>query len=138
MRCESAAAGGRIALTSDRVVEQPFKIPFVAAILQVANADNAEVGKAIVEIVAGQLQKYLDQGMFTQLKLVVRLLACMGSMLDGKGVYEVLDPLKERADQAKADNDIVRVHDAVKTDANNTSRWRSRSPTLFLLLCHTA
>lgn len=83
-----------------RIVEQPFKIPFLATIILAANAEKPEVGKFAVESFGTSLQNYLELGAFTQVKLMLRLFACMGIMLEGDGIYSVLDSLRERAEAA--------------------------------------
>lgn len=84
-------------LTRTRVVEQPFKIPFVAAVALVANSQNPEAGKLIVEEAAKAVQQCLDEGAFTRVKLLLRFLGCIQGMLEGLGVYPLLNNIIDKA-----------------------------------------
>lgn len=78
------------------VVEQPFKIPFVATIVRVANSESEEAGKAVVDDMAQALQKELDGGDFQRVKLRLRFFACLGDMCGRPGVGPILDALAEK------------------------------------------
>ncbi|KAK0930444.1 Nuclear cap-binding protein subunit 1 [Friedmanniomyces endolithicus] len=78
-------------------VEQPFKIPMIAGVIQYANTDNSEVAKDIISKAASQLQEYLDGGQWRELKLVLRLIACLSPLYEEDGVLPVLDELFNRA-----------------------------------------
>ena len=93
----------------DLVVEQPFKIPFVATIVRVANAENAEVGKAVVDHMAEALQRYLHVGAFNNVKLVMRFMTCLGDLLGEQGVGPILDALVEKLPAYQGDGDEVRL-----------------------------
>jgi hypothetical protein len=90
------------------VLDQPFKVPFVAAIVLVANAENSEVGKAVVEHFSGSLQKNLDHGAFTNVKLLLRFFACLGDMLEDKGAFLVLDHLADKVEACQTTGAEVR------------------------------
>lgn len=75
------------------VIEQPFKIPFVATIVRVANVANEELGKATIEHFGAELQRYWKGGAFTQFKLVLRFFACLGDMVGADGIYPMLEQL---------------------------------------------
>jgi hypothetical protein len=90
-----------------RVVEQPFKIPFVATIVRVANADNAEAGKAVIEYMSEALQRALHVGDFTNVKLLFRFMACVGDLLGEQGIVPVLEKLVEKLPTYQGDGDEV-------------------------------
>lgn len=74
-------------------MEQPFKIPFVAAIVLCANAQKHEIGKLVLDEFAAQLQEYLDQCQWRNFKLVLRFMGSISCMLDGEGVATLLNDL---------------------------------------------
>lgn len=79
------------------VIEQPFKIPFVAGVVLYANGDNAEVAKEIITRAAPQAQGLLDEGEWRQFKLMLRFLACMSQLYEEDGILPILDELFGRA-----------------------------------------
>ena len=78
-------------------VEQPLKIPFVAAIVLLANAQKPDFTTEILGKVGGALQKHLDLGEWREVKLNLRLLGCLQGMFEGDGVFPILDELFSRA-----------------------------------------
>ncbi|KAF2768705.1 hypothetical protein EJ03DRAFT_113828 [Teratosphaeria nubilosa] len=79
------------------VVEQPFKIPFVAGVVLYANAANSEVAKDLLGRAQKQLQELLDAGQWREFKLTLRFLACLSQLYDEDGVFPILDELFSRA-----------------------------------------
>lgn len=79
------------------VVEQPFKIPFAAAIVLVLNPRKAELVQEFLARAATALQTYLRCGSWREVKLVLRFLACLQGVLEGDGVFPILDELFSRA-----------------------------------------
>lgn len=79
------------------VVEQPFKIPFVAAILIVINPQKPEVAQEILTRAAKAIQEYLEAGHWREVKLVLRFLACLQGLLEEDGVFPLLEELFSRA-----------------------------------------
>ncbi|KAK1020197.1 Nuclear cap-binding protein subunit 1, partial [Friedmanniomyces endolithicus] len=69
----------------------------IAGVIQYANTDNSEVAKDIISKAASQLQEYLDGGQWRELKLVLRLIACLSPLYEEDGVLPVLDELFNRA-----------------------------------------
>lgn len=88
-------------LTPSRIVEQPFKIPFVAAVTLVAAAILPEAGADILEDTHKSLQNYLDEGNFTSLKLAIRFLGCCQGMYTEDGVFKLLGELLSKAEALK-------------------------------------
>ncbi|KAL7273215.1 Nuclear cap-binding protein subunit 1 [Rhizina undulata] len=88
---------GMLSSIQSLVIEQPFKVPFAATIVLVANSENAEVGKLVVEEFSKAAQRALSEGAFTPLKLILRAFACLQGMLEGRGVFPWLETLVEKA-----------------------------------------
>lgn len=96
------------------VVEQPFKTPFVAAIIVVASPQRLELGEQIVAKFVTNLQGYLRSGCWREVKLVLRLLACLQGLLEGDGVFPILEELFSRA---------VDLQTASSEDVSIGPRW---------------
>ena len=86
-----------ISLVMLMLVEQPLKIPFVAAVVLVANALKSEIMGAVLERLGQELQTAIAQGQWREVKLYLRFLACMQGNLEGDGVFPLLDELFNRA-----------------------------------------
>lgn len=84
-------------LTGGSVVEQPFKIPFVAAIVLHANPQRHELTQDILKRAGAAIQGYLDSGSWREVKLVLRFLGCLQGVFEGDGVFTVLEDLFSRA-----------------------------------------
>ncbi|KAK5109501.1 hypothetical protein LTR62_006953 [Meristemomyces frigidus] len=84
-------------VTLKLIVEQPFKIPFLAAVVQYANTDNADVAKDTIGTATSRLQEYLEAGQWREFKLVLRFLACLSSLYEEDGISPILDELFNRA-----------------------------------------
>ncbi|KAF3935510.1 hypothetical protein ABW19_dt0200794 [Dactylella cylindrospora] len=84
---------GFVSLIKALVVEQPFKIPFVAAIVLCANAQKHEIGKLVLDEFAVQLQEYLDKCEWRNFKLMLRFMGSISCMLDGEGAATLLNDL---------------------------------------------
>jgi nuclear cap-binding protein subunit 1 len=92
------------------LVEQPFKIPFVAAVILYANETNAEVTKEVLSRVAAYAQKLMEDGTWREFKLLMRFFACLQGLFEGDGVFPVLDELFNRAaDQQTASQEDVSI-----------------------------
>lgn len=79
------------------VSEQPFKIPFIAAVVLYANAEGAEVAQNLIQRAQQQTQEALDAGKWRQFKLFLRFLACLSPLFEQDGVMPILDELFNRA-----------------------------------------
>jgi len=89
------------------VVEQPFKVPFVATIVRVANSENEMAGKAVIDNMAEALQRELCIGDFQRVKLRLRFFACLGDMCGKPGVSPILDALAEKLPSYEGDGNEV-------------------------------
>ncbi|KAF8416510.1 MIF4G like-domain-containing protein [Tirmania nivea] len=106
---EELRAGFR-SLIQQVIIEQPFKIPFVAAVTLVSASSLAELGADILEDTHKSVQKYLDEGNFTKLKLSIRFLGCCQGMYLEDGVFKLLNELLSKAEGLKyAGNENVAV-----------------------------
>lgn len=72
----------------------------------VANSQNPEAGKLIVEEAGKAVQQFLLDGQFTKLKLTLRFLGCVHGMLEGEGVFPLLHSVLDKAESAMADGDV--------------------------------
>ena len=75
------------------VNEQPFKIPFVAAVVLFAHTEKVEVAKEVIEKAGAQLQENLDKGQWRNVKLSLRFLACLSRLYEQDGIFPILDEL---------------------------------------------
>ncbi|KIX98015.1 uncharacterized protein Z520_06094 [Fonsecaea multimorphosa CBS 102226] len=78
-------------------IEQPLKIPFVAAILLVANVQKPEFTSEVLVKVGEALQKQLSIGAWREVKLYLRLLGCLQGIFEGDGIFPLLEELFSRA-----------------------------------------
>src|SRR5438034_5982507 len=79
------------------VVEQPFKIPFVAAVVLVINTQKPELATQVLKKAGDVAQSYIDAGEWREVKLLLRFLACMQGLFEGEGIFPILEDLFSRA-----------------------------------------
>lgn len=79
------------------IVEQPFKIPFIAAVMVEVNSSKPDFVKTALDKSGMMLQEYLETGQWRLCKLVLRFFACIQSVLDSEGLFDMLDELFNRA-----------------------------------------
>jgi len=97
-----------INLTLQIAVEQPLKTPFLAAVIIVLNTLKPEAVDDILGKVATALEEKIKVGDWRDVKLYLKLLACLQSCLAGDGVFPVLEELFSRAvDLQTASSDDV-------------------------------
>ncbi|KAK1853807.1 cap binding protein [Colletotrichum chrysophilum] len=86
-----------ISLVLQLALEQPLKTPFVAGVILLVNTLKPEiVGEILVKLSAATQEK-IEAGQWRDVKLYLKLLACLQSSLDGEGIFNVLDELFNRA-----------------------------------------
>lgn len=83
--------------TMKLVVEQPFKIPFVAAVVLYGNAEKSSMAQDIIKSAGEKLQEALQAGQWRDFKLLLRFLACLSPLFEEDGVMPILDELFSRA-----------------------------------------
>lgn len=81
------------------VVEQPLKIPFVAAVVLVTNAQKPELTASILAKAGELVQNYINAGEWRAVKLMLRFLGCMQGLYEGEGIFPILEELFQRAAQ---------------------------------------
>ncbi|KAH6686296.1 MIF4G like-domain-containing protein, partial [Plectosphaerella plurivora] len=81
------------------VVEQPLKTPFVAAVIQVANAYKPDIAEEILAKLSASIESQIQAGQWRDVKLNLKLVACLQSCLLGEGIFPLLEALFERAVQ---------------------------------------
>ncbi|MCJ1248338.1 hypothetical protein MMC30_005555 [Trapelia coarctata] len=84
-------------LASQLILEQPFKVPFIAAIILVINPQKPEIVQEMLSRAARAMQENLQKGAWREVKLVLRFLACLQGLLEGDGVFPILEELFSRA-----------------------------------------
>ncbi|CAK7264880.1 Nuclear cap-binding protein subunit 1 [Sporothrix epigloea] len=138
---------GFIDLVGQLVREQPLKTPFVAALLLVVNALKPEIVLDVLQSVAVATEQAIAEGRWREVKLRLRLLACLQTCLDGEGVFPLLDTLFARAvDLQTASSDDVIGTELVKIilltipyvmvavaplPAEEIEQWRQRAADLM-------
>lgn len=91
-------------------VEQPLKTPFVAAVVLVANTQKPELTGEVLAKLVESTQDKISRGEWRDVKLHLKLLACLQSVLEGDGLFPVLDDLFSRAaDLQTTSSEDVRV-----------------------------
>lgn len=97
-----------VSLALQLVAEQPLKTPFVAAVVLLVNTLKADVVDAVLAAVAKATEERIAQGEWRQVKLYLKLLACLQGCLEGDGVFPLLEELFSRAaDLQTASSDDV-------------------------------
>ncbi|KAI9826224.1 MAG: hypothetical protein M1819_007391 [Sarea resinae] len=79
------------------VIEQPFKIPFAAAIILVANPQKPEITTEILKKAGNIAQAHIEAGAWREFKLVLRFLGCLQGLYEESGVFPLLEELFNRA-----------------------------------------
>ena len=97
------------------VVEQAFKIPFVAAVVLYAHQEKKELAADVVAKAGEQLQEFLEKGQWKEVKLMLRFLASLSRLYEEDGVLPIMDELFSRAvDLQTASRDDVLGIELVK------------------------
>lgn len=99
-----------LALTSSSILEQPLKIPFVAAVVLLANPQKPDLVESTLQKAHEACQEFLNLGQWREVKLILRFFACLQGVLSGDGVFPVLEELFSRAvDLQAASSEDVRI-----------------------------
>lgn len=75
------------------IIEQPFKIPFVAAVAYYANDVKPEITIEAMKRVGDRAQEALNAGEWKEFKLLLRFFACLQSLYEEDGVFTFLGQL---------------------------------------------
>lgn len=84
-------------LTAGRTIEQPLRIPFIAAIILFTNIHKPDFTLEILSKIGDVLQKHVDAGSWREVKLYMRLLGCLQGLFEGDGIFPLLEQFFERA-----------------------------------------
>ncbi|EEP78295.1 conserved hypothetical protein [Uncinocarpus reesii 1704] len=79
------------------VMEQPFKTPFIAAVVLLVNAQKPELADSVLNKAGELLQSHVAAGEWREVKLVLRFFACLQGVFEGEGVFPILEELFSRA-----------------------------------------
>ncbi|KAI9832116.1 MAG: hypothetical protein M1826_002445 [Phylliscum demangeonii] len=79
------------------ILDQPCKIPFLSAIVLVANGQKAEVTTEVLRRVGAAAQKSVAAGAWREVKLWMRFLALLQGLFRDEGVFPLLEELFARA-----------------------------------------
>lgn len=91
-------------------IEQPLKSPFVAAVVLVANTRKPELVDEVLTQVVEKMQEKIERGEWRDVKLHLKFLACLQSVLESDGLFPVLDDLfAQAADLQTASSEDVRA-----------------------------
>ncbi|KAH0445005.1 hypothetical protein CcaCcLH18_00066 [Colletotrichum camelliae] len=86
-----------ISLVLQLALEQPLKTSFVAGVILLVNTLKPEIVDEILAKLSAATQEKIEAGEWRDVKLYLKLLACLQSSLDGEGIFNVLDELFNRA-----------------------------------------
>lgn len=78
-------------------LEQPLKIPFVAAIVLQTNTQKPEFTEEVLKKISETLQNSINEGAWRDVKLLLRFLACLQGLFMGDGIFPFLEELFSRA-----------------------------------------
>jgi len=78
-------------------LEQPLKTPFIAAVALIVNVRQPDVVRELLARTAAAVETAVAAGEWRDVKLALKLLACMAGCLEGSGLFPVLEELFNRA-----------------------------------------
>ncbi|CBY01073.1 hypothetical protein IAQ61_011964 [Plenodomus lingam] len=93
------------------IIEQPFKIPFIAAVALYGNKVKPEIMVEAMKRVGDRAQEALNAGEWKEFKLALRFFACLQSLYEGDGVFTFLGQLFDTVVdlQSANENDVVGI-----------------------------
>ncbi len=86
------------------VVEQPFKIPFVAAVVLVVNTWKSEMTQEVLKRTGERVNEAIVKGEWREVKLLMKFLGGLQGVLEGEGVWIVLQDLLTKAVDLQTEN----------------------------------
>jgi nuclear cap-binding protein subunit 1 len=81
------------ALTESSIVEQPLKIPFIAAVVFYGNQAKIEIASEAIKLVGDRLQETFNAGQWKEFKLFMRFFACLQPLFEEDGIFALLGQL---------------------------------------------
>ena len=91
-------------LSLQLVVEQPFKIPFAAAVLLVVNTLRQDIVEEVLRRAAVNTNKAILRGEWREVKLYMKFLGSLQGLLEGEGVFPVLQDILTKAVDLQTEN----------------------------------
>jgi nuclear cap-binding protein subunit 1 len=85
-------------------VEQPFKTPFVAAVVLVVNTMRAEMVAEVLKRATERVNTCVQTGEWRETKLLMKFLGGLQGVLEGDGVWLVLQDLLSKAIDLQTEN----------------------------------
>lgn len=79
------------------IIQQPFKIPFIATVVLLINSTNPEIAQLVVEETVTLAKKHIGDGDLRSFKLELRFLGCLNGMLEDTGILPLVEAIIERA-----------------------------------------
>jgi nuclear cap-binding protein subunit 1 len=94
-----------------RIIEQPFKIPFVAAVAFYGNDVKPEITTEAMKRVGDRAQEALNAGEWKDFKLLLRFFACLQALYQDDGIFTFLGQLFDTVVdlQSANENDVVGI-----------------------------
>ncbi|CAD6501717.1 BgTH12-01967 [Blumeria graminis f. sp. triticale] len=106
--CENLEDGelkaGFLGLVVQLIVEQPFKIPFVAAVILVVDTIKSELVEEVLERSVSRLNGCIQNGEWREAKLLMKFLGCLQGVLEGEGVWIALQDFLTKAVDLQTEN----------------------------------
>ena len=91
-------------LTLQLVVEQPFKIPFVAAVVLIVNTMRGDMAEEILGRAAAATNIAIAKGEWREVKLYMKFLGSLQGLLEGDGIFPVLQDILTKAVDLQTEN----------------------------------
>jgi nuclear cap-binding protein subunit 1 len=103
-----------------RIIEQPFKIPFVAAVALYGNEVKPEIAIEAMKRVGDRAQQALNNGEWKEFKLLLRFFACLQPLYEDEGVFTLLGQLFDTVVdlQSANENDVSSLALILNTMSN--------------------
>ncbi|KAI5461285.1 MIF4G like-domain-containing protein [Mariannaea sp. PMI_226] len=84
-------------LVQQLLLEQPLKTPFVAAVIIIINTMKPELVDQVLARLTQATESKIAKGEWRDVKLYLKFLACLQTLLEGDGLFPVLEELFSRA-----------------------------------------
>jgi len=124
--CESSkCVAARISLlTIYSLIEQPFKIPFVAAVALYGNEVKPEIAIEAMKRVGDRAQEALNAGEWKEFKLLLRFFACLQPLYQDEGVFTLLSQMFDTVVdlQSANENDVSSAWSFIASTSANATR----------------
>jgi nuclear cap-binding protein subunit 1 len=91
-------------LVMQLVAEQPFKIPFVAAVVLNVNTLRGEVVDELLVRAAARTNLRIREGEWREVKLLMKFLGGLQGLFEGEGVWSVLQDIFTKAVDLQTEN----------------------------------